>query len=81
MTIPAFGNYVNTGGQILDKGSISYAKYTNVDSDLLREFGAAAATNPFITGCNRFGADATGVIATGRNNPDAVYCEKLDLYF
>ena len=82
MTILAFGDYINSGGQIINKSSIKYIPRNNVDPDTLHCLGRAAATNPFVSGCGRFGAEANGTIANGRNNGiDVVYAKAIDYYF
>lgn len=82
MTILAFGNYINSGGQIINKSSIEYTKTANIDADTLHHMGIAAATNPYLSGCGRFGAEANGIIANGRNNGiDVVYAKAINYYF
>lgn len=82
MTILTFGNYINSGGQIINKSSIEYTKTANIDADTLHHMGIAAATNPFINGCSRFSENATGIIANGKNDGvDVAYARVIDFYF
>ena len=82
MTIVAFGDYINSGGQIINKSSIKYIPRDNVDPDTLHNMGVAAATTPYLSGCGRFGAEANGIIANGRNNGiDVVYAKAINYYF
>lgn len=82
MTIVAFGDYINSDQKIYPKSEISYLNIANInDSITLRHLTEAIATNPFINGCSRYSASATGIIADGRNNIlDKFYAQVLDTY-